>query len=144
MSDLKEGKGNRVWEGEQPSSTKTEKEERKRRKPDVENILSGGRKKIKEREEWERQGGRKRNVEVGEARQEGQQWATVQLINTENMNHGFLEPGDCEWLELRIRWKVKTKIDTQIGLTHLFVSNSKKPAEFVMFYVLNQLPRSPW
>lgn len=29
--------------------------------------------KRQEREEWEKQGGRKRNVEVGEERQEGQQ-----------------------------------------------------------------------
>lgn len=57
MSDLKEGKGNRVWEGEQPSSTKTEKEERKRRKPDVENILSGERKKNKGKRRMGKAGG---------------------------------------------------------------------------------------
>lgn len=62
-----------MWEGEQPSSTKTEKEKRKRRKHDIESILSGERKKTGKRrmgkaggKEMKRRGGGRKTGRTGQ------------------------------------------------------------------------------
>lgn len=58
-------------------------------------------------QEKERKTGKRRMGKAGGKEMKrgggGRKTGRTAMSHTENMNHGFREPGDCEWLELRIR-----------------------------------------